>query len=80
MNREASSLPQDLGQVFAGNSFQSHPTTREAGKCSLLQKGHIDWESVSCSDIFGSLQLHRPTPHSPLGSSIHGILQARILE
>ena len=30
--------------------------------------------------MFGSLQLHRPTPHSPLGSSIHGILQARILE
>ena len=41
MNREASSLPQDVGQVFAGNIFQSHPTTREAGKCSLLQKGHI---------------------------------------
>ena len=40
MNREASSLPQDVGQVFAGNIFQSHPTTREAGKCSLLQKGH----------------------------------------
>lgn len=61
MNREASFLPQDLGQVFAGNIFQSHRTMREAGKCSLLQKGHIDWEIVSCSDMFGSLQPHRPT-------------------
>ena len=31
--------------------------------------------SISCSVVFDSLQ-----PHSPLSSSVHGILQARILE
>ena len=35
-------------------------------------------ESVSCSVVSYSLQPHGP--HSPPGSSVHGILQARILE
>ena len=40
---------------------------------------HIyETESVSCSVISDFLQPH--TPYSPPGSSVHGILQARILE
>ena len=40
----------------------------------ILGKG----ESVSCSVVFGSLRPHGLC--SPPGSSVHGILQARILE
>ena len=33
-----------------------------------------------CVCVLSSVQLCDPMNHSPLGSSVHGILQARILE
>ena len=45
----------------------------------LVQKTYSAWkmESISCSVLSGSLQL---MDCSPSGSSVHGILQARIVE
>ena len=47
-------------------------------KCFYINIHIYESESVSCSVIPDSLQLHGP--YSPPGSSVLGILQARILE
>ena len=65
------------GGVSQGQEYQEAGVVGSTFRSCLLHSACQQVESVSCSVMS---DFHNPMDCNPLGSSVHGILQARILE
>ena len=70
---QTSSLPSDPSQLHTAQH-------RGATSQTHTWRTHVTFFIVCVSVALGRVQLCDPMDRSPLGSSVHGVLQARILE